>query len=1072
MEIEDQELYNSFIEEASEVLVGVENDFLQMEEDGANVDTDLVNKVFRGIHSMKGSAGFMGFDTIGVLAHELETVLNNIRSQTLIPNPKIIDALLKGADVLTSMVNNLGESNSVDVSAQVALLQTCGDETTSENEQTPPLSADTNVEIYNECDVDIALPDGTLAFVMIESQKMLDLQLEGNDIYIVTVDFITDVQEKNRKPYDFIQLIDKCGVLISSYMSTAGVGDLKHELPDQMQFMMLLGSKIDQNLLASELDLTVGQVHHIASFKQTQWTESGPLPLDDSDDMPSPEQPVEGTPQVCDTPAETAPKAPVDAKSMPPKQKSAPALSESSDASGGDTASPQQTNLRVNVKVLDTLMNLAGELVLGRNQLVQISELQDLSGLDTVSSRIDQVTSELQEAIMQTRMQQVGSVFSKFPRIIRDLSTKLDKNCELIVKGKEVELDKTIIEAIGDPLTHLVRNAIDHGIEGPDERIAKGKDPKGTITLDAYHQAGKVNISIAEDGAGINPKGIIEAAISKGVISVDEAEQLTDREAMRLIFAPGFSTAAEITDVSGRGVGMDVVKTNIESLGGTIHIDSEIDKGTTITIKMPLTLAIIPSLIIRCGQIRMAIPQVNICELVRIKTTDIASKIEKINNSEVFRLRGKLLPLVRLNKALDIQSFYTDAQTNEQHINHRENIADRRTEDLSDAQEVEVSAQTKRDGGDRRELTAAGAMNIIVVESGHLHYGIIVDELFDSKEIVVKPLGCHFSECNYYAGATILGDGEIALIVDIAGVASEVDLNINEADDGHVAEVTESVLDGQHTFLAFTNHEDEKFGVATKFIERIERIKVDQIDTVGGLTILQYRGESLPLLSLEEHVQAKPRQDRESIFIIVVKVSGKDIGIIAPNLENIHNIGEDVDTTTFRENGIVGSVILDQINVRLLDVFELANKSHPDWFSNHEKTITSKSSEHRVLVVEDSAFFRQQVVNFLTSVGYIVESCEDGQIAWDLLQSNNEPFEIILTDIEMPNINGLELARMIKSDPKLSEIPLLALTSLAGEDDVLKGKAAGIDEYYIKMDRDEIIKAVASHINNSAALTN
>ena len=319
----------------------------------------------------------------------------------------------------------------------------------------------------------------------------------------------------------------------------------------------------------------------------------------------------------------------------------------------------------------------------------------------------------------------------------------------MTVEGEEVELDKSIIEAIGDPLTHLVRNSVDHGIETPDLRMQAGKPKCGTVVLRAYHQAGKVNISIRDDGAGIDAVKLKEKAVTRGLITAEQAAEMGDREALRLIFHPGFSMAKQVTDVSGRGVGMDVVKTNIEKLGGAVGIETEIGRGTAINVRLPLTLAIVPSLIVRCCERRFAIPQTNIRELVRIKAKDVSTSIECVKDAEVFRLRGKLLPLVRLNTALAV----------------------------SEGSEADQNSP----------------VNIIVVESGHFQYGLIVDGLHDSEEIVVKPLGRHMQECHALAGATILGDGQVALILDVTGIASHCELALPEDDE--MAEHGESAID-------------------------------------------------------------------------------------------------------------------------------------------------------------------------------------------------------------------------------------------------------------------------------------
>jgi two-component system chemotaxis sensor kinase CheA len=733
--------------------------------------------------------------------------------------------------------------------------------------------------------------------------------------------------------------------------------------------------------------------------------------------------PPEPTVSALPKPAAPAPAPAAAAPTKPP----APSKERRPASTGTSSSSPVDTSIRVSVQLLDSLMNLAGELVLSRNQLIQKVSSDRATGLDSVAARVDQITSELQEAIMQTRMQVVGTVFSKFPRVVRDLSNQLGKKSKLILEGEDVELDKSIIEAISDPLTHLIRNSADHGIEMPDQRIQAGKPATGTIVLKAFHQAGKVNLSISDDGAGINAEKLKEKAISRGILTPEDASELTEREAVRLIFHPGFSMAEQLTGVSGRGVGMDVVRTNIEKLGGTIGIDTEVGVGTTINVQLPLTLAIVPSLIVRCGARRFALPQTNIRELVRIRAKDVATSIERVKSAEVFRLRGTLLPLVRLDTALGIES----------------------TEDQDDA------------------------LNIIVVEAGHQQYGLIVDGLHDSEEIVVKPLGRHMQECQTFAGATILGDGQVALILDVASIASYCQLtNAEEEELAGRDKGGAAVDDETQTSLLFTNHPDEPFGVPMEAISRLERIRVDQIDSYGGMKVLQYRGESLPLLALEDIIKACDREKSTNVYVVVFTVMQREVGLIVPNLVDIRRIDTQVDTVTFREPGVVGSVEVDNRATRLLDLYELTKRFHPEWFRDaDESRTTDESVRKRILLAEDSTFFLRQVTGFLEEAGYEIVGCEDGLVAWNTLQERGHEIDMIVTDIEMPNMDGCQLARRIKDDPNLCHLPVVALTSLSGEEDMQRGLEAGIDDYQVKMDRERLITAVDNYLRSNKVVS-
>ncbi|MEZ6070730.1 MAG: chemotaxis protein CheW [Pirellulales bacterium] len=691
-----------------------------------------------------------------------------------------------------------------------------------------------------------------------------------------------------------------------------------------------------------------------------------------------------------------------------------------------------EANIRVSVGVLDKLMNLAGELVLSRNQLMQAIASSQQSGLDVIASRLDQVTSEVQESIMQTRMQQIGTVFNKFPRIVRDLSGRLGKQCDLNIDGKEVEVDKTIIEAIGDPLTHLIRNSVDHGIESPADRQRAGKPARGTMNLRAFYQAGKVRIDIEDDGAGIDPQKLREKAVSKGILTADRAEQMSDREAIRLIFHPGFSMAAKVTDVSGRGVGMDVVRTNIAKLGGTVDVESVVGKGTDIIITLPLTLAIIPSLIVQSGHDRFAIPQVNISELVRLRPSEIETRVGRIKDSEVLRLRGDLLPLVRLDSVIGTNTKLVGTHENEE------------------------------------ELAACAATNIIVVETGQQRFGIVVDALHDSEEIVVKPLGRHIKDCPCLSGATILGDGHVALILDVAGIAAHENIPSNEDVNNDLTQKNTSAADDRQYVLLFSNHEEEHFAVSMDVVARIERITVDSIDALGGQSLIQYRDSTMSLLRIEDCITAKPARATDRPYVIVFEAGDREIGLLAPRLDDIRDVALNIDTVTFRERGVVGSMVLDEQTTRFIDLFELADVAHPEWRSSDVGIAEETEEPPLVLLAEDSNFFRSQVASMIRESGYKVVDCEDGQVAWETLESGEYDFDVIVTDIEMPNMNGFELCDRAKSSSRWSHLPIIALTSLAGSADVAHGIEVGIDDYQIKMDRDKLLQSLRNFAGSRA----
>lgn len=888
--MEDSELLSDFVIESKEHLADVENQLLTIEEQGVRVDVDLVNEVFRAIHSIKGAAGFLGLTKVNDLSHSLENVLNLVRNSELTPNSAIVDAMLKAADTLASMIDDVHNSGDFAIDAHVRALDAIAD---GDAPAAPTPSAAPATE---------TAADG--------AEMSLDDQIEA-----------------------------------------------------------AIAAKLAEKNAAK------------AAAKQ-------------------------------------ATDAPAADEALPPKADPA--------SPKPPAATPMDASIRVSVNVLDSLMNLAGELVLSRNQLMQAVASEEQCGLEATSARIDQVTSELQEAIMQTRMQQIGTVFNRFPRVVRDLGAKLGKQCDLTIEGKEVEVDKTIVEAIGDPLTHLIRNSMDHGVEPPEVRVAAGKPATGKVELRAFYQAGKVRVEIQDDGRGIDPTKLKEKAVAKGIITPEKAERMGDREAVRLIFAPGFSTAKEVTDVSGRGVGMDVVRTNIAKLGGTVDVESTLGKGTSISVTLPLTLAIIPSLIIQVGGDRFAIPQVNIAELVRVREGERDTKLGRVKDAEVLRLRGSLLPLVRLNEALGCGNDARDQHT--------------------------------------------GAINIIVVDTGQTRFGLVVDGLHDSEEIVVKPLGRHHKNCRCLAGATILGDGHVALILDCAGVAADEELRSDEQlqeDRDAQQPSTEDEFDLQAVML-FENGPGEQFAAPMDLIARIERIRADQIDTVGGQEVLQYKAATLPLLRLENCINATPPAPDERAYVVVFNVGGREVGLIAPTLHDVTNVTTNVDTVTFAEQGVVGSIVRNGQTVRLIDLYKIARACHPDWFVDEQSALAGEDATSQlILLAEDSNFFRSQVQKMFEEKGYRVEPCEDGLVAWEKLASGECRPDVVVTDIEMPNMNGFQLCQRIRDDVGLCGVPVIALTSLAGTADIQHGIDVGIDDYQIKMDREKLLNSIKNFVDHS-----
>ncbi len=1060
---DDDETLQMYIEESLDHLGDIESDLLTIEEGGANIDLDLVNNVFRAAHSVKGGAGFMGLTTIKDLSHHLENVLGLIRNSELTPNSTRISVLLKGFDKLENLLNNIDTSNEVDISTHVTALENITKSSLPEDQQ----------DLVSEM-VDITLRDGRI-FQQVSLYELEKYKAEGKNLFLVEYDLIHDIQRKDKNPIEVLNNLQKTGTIVDSRIDFDSVGTLADPTaPSRIPFQVLFASIIEHDMTETLFDISGQYIHSINDDMIVTASDINAEP------QTVPSVVKEAAPVAAAAPAMAAPAAQAEpavaaAPAAPApqvvKEKTAAVAAKNLDKDLNLGAKPQ-TSLRVNVGLLDTLMTLAGELVLSRNQLLQGISSSNVKATELSSQRIDMITSELQEAIMRTRMQPIANILNKFTRVVRDMSQQLGKSIELEIEGKEVELDKTILESINDPLTHLVRNSVDHGIETPMEREQIGKDGTGKITLKAFHDAGQVNLVISDDGRGLDPKKLADSAIEKGLITDAQAAEMTDKKKMEIIFMPGFSTAKEITDVSGRGVGMDVVVTNIETLGGIIEIDSTTGKGTDIQIKLPLTLAIIPSQITSVGNERYALPQVNLNELLRIPAGQVKEKIEKVGDAAVVRLRGELLPLLNLSEMLGIEKTYTDPTDKTERADRRENLADRRSKNHLTAEDAMADSgeesSVERDVEDRR-YHATSAMNIAVVSAGAFKYGLVVDQLHDSEEIVVKPVGRHLKKCSAYAGATIMGDGKVALILDISNLAQMAELStVAEAGQNAKAAEEEAAANADRVaLLTFKNGEAEHFAAPLSIVERIERIQTSAIEKIGDRKVVQYRGGSLPLFELSQvaDVDELPVKDQQEV--IVFKVKEKELGLMVTPPVDALEVVLDIDTSTLKQTAISGSMIISDHTTLLVDIFELVKTMNPEWFVEEASAAAGMAEEGEkiLLFAEDSAFFRNQVKSFMEDDGFKVIEAEDGLIAWELLKERADEIDLVVTDLEMPNMDGFELTKRIKNDPKYSHLNVIALTSLASEAHIEKGKSVGIDEYEIKLDREKLMGIVRKYLN-------
>jgi two-component system chemotaxis sensor kinase CheA len=664
--------------------------------------------------------------------------------------------------------------------------------------------------------------------------------------------------------------------------------------------------------------------------------------------------------------------------------------------------------IRVSVDVLETLMVLVSELVLTRNQLLQLSRTDENQLFSVPLQRLSHITSDLQEGIMKTRMQPIGNAWAKLPRLVRDLGQELGKKIHLDLRGADTELDRQVLELIRDPITHMVRNSGDHGLESPEERRALGKPEAGVILLNAYHEGGHIMIEVSDDGRGLSIPKIRAKAASQGLATETELASLSDREVARFIFQAGLSTAGEVTAVSGRGVGMDVVKTNIEKIGGTIEVQTEIGKGTKFFIKIPLTLAIVSALIVESGGERFAVPQIGVVELVRVGGGDGGPKLERIHDTPVLRLRDKLLPLVSLSGLLHL---------------------------------------------DTPEPEAAGF--VVVTQVGQQVFGIIVDRVFDTEEIVVKPVAPILRNITIFSGNTILGDGSVIMILDQNGIARAAGVGTGPTNgDGQVLGIVPQHTTAKTSLLLFRAGDKTPKAVPLALVGRLEDIERTRIEEAGGRPIVQYREKLMPIVPMNPDWSLNSSAERLSILVFAE--SGRVMGLMVDEILDVVDEQLIIDIAGARP-GILGSVIVNGRLTELVDTAWWLKQAGEGWFGcpNPVKN-TEKIS---LLVVEDSVFFRNLVVPSLLSAGFDVVAVSNAREALRL-RDGGAMFDAIVSDIEMPELDGLALARSIRDAGPWQNLPLIALTGRQSPADLEAGRSAGFTDYVVKFDQDRLVASV------------
>ena len=866
---DDSEIIEAFVQESQEHLTSIEPALISLEEKGSEIDSETINLIFRAIHSIKGSAGFFGFQNITNLSHIMENMMAEIRDATLAPSPEVVDSLLKGLDKLTIMIDDVSNSEKIDASNEIASIEVIlGKRPAKDKKIEEPKSKEKECEVTeaNKSSVDWNLE---------EYKTRLDESIRfGQEVFTIFLPLSLKKRGRKKELSAVKEQLDSIGTLYASKPEVfVDDGINMKAIKDESVVSILFSTILEEGLLLDFLKLTPEGISRIDLPKEKKEEKSEPVSESVSESKdPDKSQSVAKTPVSAET-------------------------------------------VRIRVELLDKLMALAGEIVLGRNRLMrQFGDNDDLTIMNTHSHRI----TELQESIMKMRLQPVGTVFSKFRRIVRDMSIKVSKEINLVLNGEDVELDRSIINGLSDPLTHIIRNSADHGLESPDDREALGKPRAGTIILSALHEGGHVIITAEDDGRGIDAEKVKAKAVEKEVISKDEAGSMSEREAVKLIFHPGFSTIENVSEISGRGVGMDVVRSTFEKLGGIVDLETEVGKGSKIIIRLPLTLAIVPSLVVGVEGARFAIPQVDLVEVVRLKRGG-KQRTELIQGQEVLRVRGKLLPITYLADLLNIKKHYLDGDTKEEMSDRRDRLVDRRAgqEEKTD-DDNRVITQDRRSGRDIKR--------VVVLNHNGNFFGLIVDSIFDPEEIVVKPLSDFLKSCSAFSGCTIMGDGEVAMILNVMGIVEMSGFKFEGIEERTVEVEEEERLAAmeRETLLLFQSCEAETFCLSFSGIARVERVESSSIEKVGPKEFVLIRDESVPLVRLENILDvAAVDASAKTLYVIIPKGLKKPVGIVSTKIidtiERVADSSRDSADPESKED----TIIVDDRIIYRLDMSEL-----------------------------------------------------------------------------------------------------------------------------------------------------
>ncbi len=978
-------------------------------------DSRQLESLMRAAHSIKGAARIVGFDAAVQISHHLEDCFVAAQRGQIALTSDGVDVLLRGVDAL-GRLGTPGDAEGSDA-VRIEELDACIAEIAAVRsgqlpptpEPAPKLASEPAPKLAPDPSPPVASEAAVHEFVSEAREHLAN----------VVQDLLTLEQRPGEADAECLHRLFRAMHSIkggAGFVGCRTIEQLAHAMENVLESLSQTGTGIDSTVVDT---LLAGTDRVQALVDDAQHSDEA----DVSEIMQRLRQCLEAsTPAPADRP-------PVQAATQQLSSQ-APVAAKGTATSGGELprSGDRSASVRISVPLVDRLMTLAGELVLVRNQALRSIESGD-AAIRPVLQRLDALTSQLQSAVTQTRMQPVGNLFARFPRTVRDMARQMGKSIELEMGGTEVELDKSVLELLSDPLTHLIRNCCDHGLETAEQRVRAGKPATGRIVLSARQQGGQIYIEIRDDGRGIEVERIRRKVVDGGLRTAADLVRLSDKETLGLITLPGFSTASEVTDLSGRGVGMDVVKTNLDRLGGALEIDSTPGQGTTFSLCVPLTLAIIPCLLVRVQDQCYAIPQKDLEELVCLHPDQGQTRIESTLEQEVVRLRGRLLPLVRLSEVLDHPRPF-DVKT-------RESIV--------------------------RKHGAQAATLFAVVKVGQRRFGLIVDEILKNEEIVVKPMHGLLKPLTCFSGATILGDGQVALILNMEGIVHHAGVRFGE----HVDHIEDHPSDepsqrGESAqVLLFRYGAEEQFAVPLAMIRRLVMVDPEHIEQVGSREFLQVDGETTRLLRPDQVLPVSPAAPVHPLFLLLPKNIGRPLGLLATSIIDTDALPARIERDVLQADGVVGSAVLRGRMTMLLDLGRLAQRSDPtDRTGASSSASDARIRKHRILVVDDTEFFRELVRGYLDEAGYQAVSVADGaQAVRELEQS---PFDLVVSDIEMPVMDGWTLAKTLRQRSEFARLPLLALTTLSSDADRDRARTCGFDGYEVKLNRQQFLHKVAA----------